>query len=118
MTYASIGYMLLGHYLSVCLSSPAKPKQFRLDPFGRISSDLLGDPPDVVHDGQTERSLFRGDGRVYLSGCLGHMGPVSNRPSFANRQEADRLYVQSLLLHLSHAYFLFAGIRAMGPPGH
>lgn len=49
---------------------------------------------------------------------IGYMGPVPSRLSFAKRRTAGLLYVQSLLLHLPHPHFRFAGVCTMGPPGH
>ena len=103
--------------LPVRLSSPAGPGDFRLGPFGRIPPDLLGNLLPVLRGGQAGRTFFRGNGGARLPGRLRHMGPLPNGFPFVQRREAGGSPFQGLVLYLPDAYFLFAGLRPVGPPG-
>lgn len=84
---------------------------------GRIPPDLLGDLLPVLRGRQAGRPLPGGNGSACLSGGLRRLGPLPDGVSFGGRRKADGLFLQSLLLHLPHPYFLLADVRAVGPPG-
>lgn len=103
--------------LSVRLSFPPEPWYFHPGSFERISPDLLGNLSQVLHGGQNGRPLLRGDEGVCFSGRFRHVKSVPNRSSLEKRQKAGGFSFQNLVLHLSYAHFLFAGVCAMGALG-
>ena len=78
---------------------------------------ILGNRLCVLCRGPAERTLFRGNGLVYVPGRFRGMGLLSDSLSFTNRPKADRFYLKSLLLRLSYAHFLPPSLCAMGSPG-
>ena len=116
MTYASIGYMLLGHCLFVYHPRPNRGLSVLALSTGFLLA-FWGTCFASYAEGRPSEHFLEGMGLAMFLAALGGMGLLSDSLSFTNRPKADRFYLKSLLLRLSYAHFLPPSLCAMGSPG-